>query len=161
MAVQWLLDHGADPDARTFPYCTPICYAAQYGSLNTIKLLHERGADPTKGIPLKYAIMRKDDNWKAVIELFLEYGCDINGVYYYGISRCGRPRSDPGAVLHSAARWNRHHMVPFLLEKGADPLKLSKDGLTPAQYALNNGSEEAASILAEAEKQARSRASGT
>ena len=105
--------------------------------------------------------MRKDDNWKAVIELFLEYGCDINGVYNYGISRCGRPRSDPGAVLHSAARWNRHHMILFLLEKGADPLKLSKSGLTPAQYALKYGSEEAASILAEAEKQARGRASGT
>ena len=52
-------------------------------------------------------------------------------------------------------------MIPFLLEKGADPLKLSKDGLMPAQYALKNGSEEAATILAEAEKQARGRASGT
>ena len=150
-----MLDHGADPDAKTYSYCTPICYAAQYGSLDTIKLLHGRGADPTKGIPLKYAIMRKDDNWKAVIELFLGYGCDINEVHYYGISRCGRPRSDPGTVLHSAARWNRHHTIPFLLEKGADPLKLSEHGLTPAQYALERGSEEAASILAEVEKQAR------
>ena len=71
-AVRWLLDHGADPDARTFSYYTSICYAAQYGSLDTIKLLHEQGADPTKGIPLKYAIMRKDDDWKTVIELFLD-----------------------------------------------------------------------------------------
>ena len=104
--------------------------------------------------------MRKDDDWKTVIELFLDYGCDINGVHFYGISHCGRPRSDPGAVLHSAARWNRHHTIPFLLEKGADPLKLSEDGLTPAQYALERGSEEAACILVEAEKQARGRANG-
>ena len=31
----------------------------------------------------------------------------------------------------------------------AYPLKLSENGLTPAQYALKRGSEEAASILAE------------
>lgn len=40
-------------------------------------------------------------------------------------------------------------MIPFLLEKGADPLKLTETELTPVQYALKNGSEEAASILAE------------
>lgn len=105
--------------------------------------------------------MRDDENWKAAIELFLDHGCDINDVERNGISRRGRPRWDPGTVLHSAGLWNRHHMIPFLLEKGADPLKLNCSGLTPAQYALENESEEAANILAEAERQARGRANGT
>ena len=48
-------------------------------------------------------------------------------------------------------------MIPFLLEKGADPLKVTETRLTPAQYGLENGSEEAARILAEKERQSNAR----
>ena len=152
-----MLDHGADPNPRTPIYCVPISIAARDASLDTIRLLLEWGADPTRSIALKYAIMRDDEHWKTVIETLLDHGCGINNSNSFGISHRGRPRTDPGTVLHSAALWNRHHMIPFLLEKGADPLKVTETGLTPAQYALENGSEEAASILAEEERQFNAR----
>ena len=125
--------------------------------MDTIKLLLEKGADPTRSIALKYAIMRDDEHWKTVIEILLDHGCDINDTNTFGVNHRGRPRTDPGTVLHSAALWNRHHVIPFLLEKGADPLKATETGLTPAQYALENGSEEAASVLAEEERQCNAR----
>ena len=51
-------------------------------------------------------------------------------------------------------------MIPFLLEKGADLLKFTETGLMPVQYALENGSEEAASILVEGERQSNVRQGG-
>lgn len=95
-----------------------------------------------------------------MIELLLDHGCDVNNLQKNGISRHGRPRRGPGTVLHSAALWNRHHMILFLLGKGADPLKLTNPGLTPVQYALENQSEEAADISAGAERRASSRTDG-
>lgn len=157
--VHWLLDHGADPYAGAggSPACLSISHAAEEGSLETVNRLFKGGADPTKGIPRKYAIMKEDEDGKNTIELFLDHGCDINDVHSNGISYHGRPRREPGTVLHSATWWNCHHMILFLLEKGTDPLKLNENGLTPARYALKNESEETANILAEAERRARGR----
>lgn len=107
-SVRWLLDHGAHPHAGAPADCMLISHAAQDGSIETIKLLIERGANPKDGIPLNYAIVREKEDWKAVIELFLDHGCDINEVRLAGISRRGRPQCDPGTVLHTAARWNCH-----------------------------------------------------
>lgn len=101
--------------------------------------------------------MREDEDGKTAIELFLDHGCDINDVHSNGISHHGRARKEPETVQHSATWWNCHQMIPFLLEKGTDPLKLNENGLTPAQYALRNESEETANILAEAERRARGR----
>lgn len=90
--------------------------------------------------------MRDNENWKTVIELLLDHGCYINDLHQNGISRHGKPRRDPGTVLHSAALCNHHHIIPFLLEKGADPLNLTDTEIARVQYALENQSEEAANF---------------
>ena len=53
-AAEWLLDHGADPDLRHDfggdghgVQAVAMHLAAQYGSLGCLKLLLDRGADPT------------------------------------------------------------------------------------------------------------------
>ena len=104
--------------------------------------------------------MRDDQHWKTVIEILLDQGWDINDSNNFGVNHRERSRTDPGTVLHSAALWNRHHMTPLLLEKGADLFRVAEMGLTPAQYASENGSEGAASILTKEEKQFNARQGG-
>jgi ankyrin repeat protein len=48
-AVQWLLEHGADPNARWSHWhdqVTPMHLAAAHGHVQTVQLLLEAGADP-------------------------------------------------------------------------------------------------------------------
>lgn len=49
--VQWLLDHGADPDRVGFNTVRPIHHAAMHGSLESAKLLLAAGADARAGVP--------------------------------------------------------------------------------------------------------------
>jgi ankyrin repeat protein len=44
--VQWLLEHGANPNYRYGPGYTPLLAAAANGHLEIVKLLLARGADP-------------------------------------------------------------------------------------------------------------------
>lgn len=104
--------------------------------------------------------MRDDQHWKTVIEILLDHGCGINDANGFGVNHRERPHTDPGTVLHSAALGNRHHMIPFLLEKDVDLFKVTETGLTPAQYASENDSDEAASILAKEERQFNARQEG-
>jgi hypothetical protein len=48
-AVAWLLDHGADVDGRPYLDVTPLHFAVQLGHASTVRLLLERGADPSIG----------------------------------------------------------------------------------------------------------------
>lgn len=80
-----MLDHGADPNPIVSVDKSPLNNAAAHASINTVKLLLERGADPSKSISLRYAI-RRDEDWKAVVELLLDHGCDINAFHPHGFS---------------------------------------------------------------------------
>jgi uncharacterized protein len=44
--TRWLLDHGADPNARSADGVTALWLAAADGRANTVRLLLDRGADP-------------------------------------------------------------------------------------------------------------------
>jgi ankyrin repeat protein len=46
-AVVWLLDHGADVDGRPYLDMTPLHFAVQLGHASTVRLLLEKGADPS------------------------------------------------------------------------------------------------------------------
>jgi len=144
-----MLDHGADPNPIVSVDKSPLNNAAAHASINTVKLLLERGADPSKSISLRYAI-RRDEDWKAVVELLLDHGCDINAFHPHGFS--GLRGSYPGSVLHAATAQNLYDRIPLLIDQGADLYRRSEDGFTPAELALDRGCEESAGILLDAER---------
>lgn len=144
-----MLDHGADPNPNVPARVSVLNMPAAHGSINTVKLLLERGADPSKSIALGHAIKR-DEDWKEMVELLLDHGCDINAFHpdgYRGLRGCY-----PGSVLHAAAAQNLYDRIPFLIDKGADLYKRSENGYTPIELALKRKCEESAAILLGAEK---------
>lgn len=132
-ATRWMLDHGADPNPNVSVNAAPLTYAAMSGSINTIKLLLERGADPRRSVALRHAVERRRD-WKESMELLLDYGADINAFHPYGYIEFGG--FYPGSVLHVAAVRELGDRIPFLIERGADVCKKSENGFTPAELAL-------------------------
>ena len=79
-AGQFLLDRGADINARDYDGCTPLIWAAMQGQVEFARMLLKRGAridDPDdKGCTaLHWAAI--EDNIQAV-RLFLEHGADVN-----------------------------------------------------------------------------------
>lgn len=56
-----MLDHGADPNPSVPARVSVLNMPAAHGSINTVKLLLERGADPRKSIALRYTIKRDED----------------------------------------------------------------------------------------------------
>lgn len=49
--VQWLLAHGADPNAESHHGLTPFLKAVQTRPLATVRLLHEAGASIAVAVP--------------------------------------------------------------------------------------------------------------
>jgi ankyrin repeat protein len=76
--VEFLLEHGADLNARDKYGDTPLHYAAAFGHPETVRLLLERGTDPNirnkyGATPLHYAV------WFCNVDaarVLLDYGAD-------------------------------------------------------------------------------------
>lgn len=86
-AVELLLDSGAGVNTKAGPNrATPLCIAAEQGRMEIIKLLLERGADPTAkdkngDSVLTYATCSQSrglEKPEALVELLLDNGADIN-----------------------------------------------------------------------------------
>lgn len=60
--TRWMLDHGAKSNPNVRADENPLKVAAKNASVDTVKLLLERGADPKKSIAAVHAINRQDDN---------------------------------------------------------------------------------------------------
>ncbi|KAL2794860.1 ankyrin repeat-containing domain protein [Aspergillus keveii] len=132
----WLLDHGADPNKQCAIDVTPLSWAVERASLNTINLLFERGADALKGEPLHHAINRKTEVVE-VLSLLHEKGAPLNGKQYED-----HPNSVP-----TAAWLNNIDAARFLLEKGADVSIIDATDRTPLDWAFENGHEEIFEML--------------
>ena len=97
--INWLLDHGADPNASTTDGITSLHVAI-------------------------IAMTQKSSQKVAMMQLLLKHGATIDA-----------PDREGRTPLHLAAATYNRDAVDCLLRNGADPLRRTKDGLTPIQVA--------------------------
>jgi len=152
--VTWLLDHGADPNSRCEWDLTPMSYAVLEAPLDTINTLFERGADPCCGQILHYTVLKDKPDALEVVRLVVEKGAPINEVKYENDPKTYSEREwfGLGTPLHRASEFGKTDIVRYLLEKGADPLKLDSKERTPRFWAEQKGHTDVAHILEDAER---------
>lgn len=137
-AVMFLLEHGADPDARNTADQSPILYAAYSNHADVAKALIDRGApldyrDARGMSPLLFAARQ---GGLGVARLLVEKGAAFDEPGFRGRT-----------PLHFAAMNGNTDVVEFLVGKGADPGKTDEDGLTPLGLALSRGHAGAAEAM--------------
>jgi ankyrin repeat protein len=92
--------------------------------------------------PLHYAAMKDDENSKAIINLLLDKGADVNAV---GILK---EKSSAGLTpLHLAARNGLKDIAQLLLNRGANVNAEDKDKSTPLDLANEYNHTEVATLL--------------
>lgn len=102
-------------ESRTAFTRNAIEHAAAAGRLNVVKLLLERGSDPSSDRYHNAFVLAAREKRNDVVEFLLSHGANINHV---------APRPNHwrrrGSALMSAASRADYYMVEFLLRKGAD-----------------------------------------
>ena len=130
--AKFMLEHGAEVDARDSSLCTPLHFAADYGHCTLIRLLIQHGATiegpdlSTNITPLHFAVIR---NRPDAVKTLLELGADVN--------KGGAPVYD--TPLHTAALQSNLPMASILLEYGADVTIADKNGKTAVDIARDEG----------------------
>jgi len=128
-SISFLLDHGANIEARGGEYAfTPLLAAAYVGSNDSIKLLLKRGANPKVGTdefgsPI-YASAFSAKTETVRLLLSSNLGIDLEA---------GRA-SDKATPLHFAYWNNDTEMAELLLKAGARPDARTTDGRLPTQF---------------------------
>jgi len=113
-----LLEHGMDPNLPDWQNATPlhnICTQDEYCRYHK----------------------KKQKEWFALVDLFLEFGANINAIDE-------EYRSTP---LGWAARFGLKEMVELLLKRGAHPNRAGASWATPLAWAEKRGHKEIAAIL--------------
>jgi quinoprotein dehydrogenase-associated probable ABC transporter substrate-binding protein len=137
--VRYLLDHGADVNARFGDGYTPLVNATRFGFTDLVQLLLERKADVnlvdiSHWTPLMYAAWADS---AAMVKLFVTRGAKLESGDEDGLTPLG-----------VAAQNTKVHALNALLEAGAEVNRpVGKGGYTPLMLAATSGSEETATVL--------------
>ena len=138
--TRFLLDHGADGNARNMRKSTPLHEASIGRHAEVVRVLMERGVDVTAEdddgidpVVLAFAL-----GCAEVKRVFLEFGANVTG---YDINRW--------PPLHRALFEGRTEIARDLLERGADITYDFEDSLTPLQAASAGGHAAALRVLLE------------
>ena len=136
-----LLNKGVKIDNKTIKTeQNALHIGAEYGFLEGVKLLLEKGADidnKTKDGSTAFYLSVKNNHPK-IVKLLLEKGADIDN-----------KTKDDFTALHIAVRDNRLDIVKLLLEKGAGIDNKTKDGFTALHIAVTNNHPKMAKLLLE------------
>ena len=136
--VEFLLEHGIDPNIQNNNGDTLLQLAAANNYLRLVKLLLEHGADPNiqnnyGRTPLHVAAF---NGRREVVKLLLEHGADPN----IQENMFGQ------TPLHFAVDGCYVDVVRVLLDHGADPTIRDNEGMTPLDYG-SDCSEEIREVL--------------
>ena len=141
--MRWLLDHGADVNARNSWGSTPLFYARMH--LDAVEVLLEHNADTNAQTfggrtPLSNAFTSSSREGKIVdiVRRLLEHGADTN------IRKYGRP-----PVLHQASSHGWLEAARLLLSYGAKVDEKDGTGRTAFQVAALEGHHEIMKLLLE------------
>jgi len=146
--VKFLLEHGADPDAKNDDHETPLHDASIFGSVKGAQLMLEHGANVharKKGghTPLHQVLVDSIDDYDDS-DMFLD------------TMRCLLARADVDALdddhatpLHLASRHGCVKGARLLLEHGANVHLADNEGMTPFQVASERDHEEITQLLSE------------
>ncbi|KAL8699652.1 MAG: hypothetical protein Q9201_005881 [Fulgogasparrea decipioides] len=152
--VQYLLDMGADIEARDPWYTTATHWAAWKGHISVLKVLLDCGANPDAqdsggGSILHFAAYAGQE---TSVQMLVQYGANVNakGIFRYvrikgtDVER----RSSPGRTpLHEAAWSGRNGVIRLLFDKGADISAQDDDGWTALQKAAMQGYTDTVRLL--------------
>jgi ankyrin repeat protein len=142
--VRWLLDHGADPNARCDWDITPMSRAVSRASLPTIRLLFEHGGSVRHGQLLHFVANRKESDVTGIVDLLLDLGASLHELQYRDdkVSWAENKRLGLGTPLHGAIQLENKDLVFHLLKRGADPMIKDSLGRTAIVLAETVGCEE-------------------
>jgi N-acyl-D-amino-acid deacylase len=150
-----LVGHGADVNARSEDYRTPLMIAARRpGAAPIVKFLLERGANPNpnskppgESSPLMEALTGGDER---IVELLIQHGADAKAVADMGLTMAVTTGCDKGLellaakitdkeaytmALQNTAVFGDLKAVRLLLDHGADVNAFDVFGRTPLMYA--------------------------
>jgi ankyrin repeat protein len=165
--VNLLVEHGADVNAKLSAgrgntsdiiVNTPLKAAAESGDVDATRILLDYGADVTIKGPNDDAAIHKacDSHSKAkklldVLTLLIEAGAEIDDRGYQ--NRTPLHLVARGRFIYDASEKREYYLpidtavIRYLLDMGADPKATDDSGLTPLDYALNNGHTEIATLI--------------
>jgi len=164
--VEFLLEHGADVNARSPLHQTALYVAARQGHKEVVELLLEHGADVnakdarnrTNRTALHYAA---EKGHKKIVGLLLAHGADVNAGANYNRTAAefamGEGHTEivellisKGAdisPLHFAIYMKDEGKARSLIEGGADVNKRTPYGLTPLDRVVSRGFRDIAKLL--------------
>ena len=171
--ARFLLEHGADADARDNDNCTPLHWASQQGHLELVRVLIEHGIDVKA---------RDHGNWTPlhgasqgghldVVQFLLHHGADAHALdqggwtplqwpSYNGDSKTVRVLLEHGAdtntrdssnwtPLHGASQKGHREVAQALLEHGANANSRDDSNQTPLHLASREGHFAVVQLLVE------------
>jgi len=139
--IPWLIENGADIEARTNQGATPLLMAAQQGANVAVRFLLDRGADiearDNEGnTPLHLAA---DNGHQETVTILLEHGADIEA----------RKQKNLFTPLAGAAWFGHTECIKVLLDRGADIEARDNGGNTPLGVAAFQDQLETVQLLIE------------
>jgi ankyrin repeat protein len=159
--VRILLDAGANPNAVCVHGRTPLAWIIEAGpnpnTVDCVKLLLERGADPRAQKPSGWSLLHSacrycDPQDVEIVKLLIDRGADVNVATSWG-----------DTPLHGLAegfpKFSRHinlEIAKLLLDHGADPAIKNESGKTALDVADKSNFKEMTKVLSDARKKSAS-----